>query len=71
MKQQTAMQELIEHLDPIHSGIKNKATELLKKEVRQAVDFHRWMTFKDTESYADRYFHYSDEEMWNEFLKNK
>ena len=67
----TAMQELIEHLDPIHHAIKNRATELLKKEIKQAIDFHRWMTFNDTESNSDRYFHFSDEEMWNEFLKNK
>lgn len=67
----TAMQELIDYLDPIHSGIRNKATNLLKTEIKQAIDFHRWMTFNDTESNGDRYFHYTDEEMWNEFLKNK
>lgn len=31
----TALQQLIEHLDPIHSGIKQKAEELLEVEKEQ------------------------------------
>ena len=37
-KQKTAMQELIEYLDPIHEGIKLKATQLLEKEREQIID---------------------------------
>lgn len=31
----TALQQLIDHLDPIHSGIKQKAIELLEVEKEQ------------------------------------
>ena len=34
----TAMQELIEYLDPIHSGIKDKAIQLLEKEKEQIIE---------------------------------
>lgn len=34
----TALQQLIEYLDPIHSGIKQKAEELLKVEKDQIID---------------------------------
>jgi hypothetical protein len=34
----TAMQQLIEYLDPIHSAIKDKAIELLEVEKEQIVD---------------------------------
>ena len=32
------MQELIEYLDPIHSGIKDKAIKLLEKEKEQILN---------------------------------
>lgn len=35
----SAMQELIEYLDPIHSGIKDKAIKLLEKEKEQLFEF--------------------------------
>lgn len=38
MAQQTALQELIQYLDPIHSSIKEKAIELLEKEKEQIID---------------------------------
>lgn len=38
MPQQTALQELIQYLDPIHSSIKQKAIELLEKEKEQIID---------------------------------
>ena len=34
----TAMQQLIEYLDPIHQGIKEKAIELLEVEKQQIID---------------------------------
>lgn len=34
----TALQQLIDHLDPIHSGIKQKAIELLEVEKEQIMD---------------------------------
>lgn len=37
----TAMQQLIEYLDPIHSAIKDKAIELLKVEEEQIIDAWR------------------------------
>lgn len=36
----TAMQQLIEYLDPIHSAIKDKAIELIEVEKQQLIDFY-------------------------------
>ena len=43
----TAMQELIEYLDPIHSGIKDRASELLEKEKKQMLDAMRYALNED------------------------
>ena len=52
-KQKTAMQELIEYLDPIHEGIKLKATQLLEKEREQIIEAaERW---KGT-NFAEQYY---------------
>ena len=34
-----------------------------------AIEFHNWMMKNDTIENADKYFHWSDEDMFNEFLK--
>ena len=48
----------------------NDAREIsLQREQDTAIKFHRWMLENDTEQNAETYFHYSDEDMWNEFLK--
>lgn len=47
----TAMQQLIEYLDPIHSAIKDKAIELLKVENEQME-----RTFKEGKNVAIRHF---------------
>ena len=36
-----------------------------------AIDFHRWMMENDTPENADKYFHWSDDDMFKEFLKHK
>lgn len=36
----TAMQQLIEYLDPIHSAIKDKAIELMEVEKQHLIDFY-------------------------------
>ena len=36
-----------------------------------AIDFHRWMMKNDTMENADKYFHWSDDDMFKEFLKHK
>ena len=36
-----------------------------------AIEFHKWMRENDTLSNAERFFHYTDEDMFNEFLKEK
>lgn len=47
----TAMQQLIEYLDPIHSAIKDKATELLEVEKEQME-----LAFKEGTNLAIRHF---------------
>ena len=36
-----------------------------------AIAFHRWMRMNDTQENADKYFHYTDKDMLNEFKKQK
>ena len=38
---------------------------------KEAIDFHRWMVKNDTMENADKYFHWSDDDMFKEFLKHK
>ena len=69
----TAMQELWEWIDANYhedSFNLNDAKEIsLQREQDTAIKFHRWMLKNDTEQNAEIYFHYSDNDMWNEFLK--
>ena len=37
----------------------------------EAIEFYRWMIKNDTVENAETYFHWSDEDMFNEFLKQK
>ena len=39
--------------------------------MKEAIEFHRWMMKNDTIENADKYFHWSDEDMYNEFLRVK
>jgi len=34
-----------------------------------AIDFHQWMRINDTKENADKYFHFTDKDMLNEFKK--
>lgn len=36
---------------------------------KEAIEFHYWMMDNDTPKNADKYFHWSDEDMFKEFLK--
>ena len=38
---------------------------------KEAIEFHRWMMENDTMENADKYFHWSDDDMFKEFLKHK
>ena len=38
---------------------------------KEAIEFYRWMMENDTVENAEKYFHWSDEDMFNEFLKTK
>ena len=50
----------------------NDAREMsLRLEQEQSIAFHKWMLQNDTEQNAEKYFHYTDENMWHEFLNSK
>jgi hypothetical protein len=36
-----------------------------------AIAFHRWMKINDTQANSEKYFHYTDRDMLNEFKKEK
>ena len=43
--------------------------KLMERELM--IGFHKWMKENDTAENAEQYFHYSDEDMLNEYLKTK
>jgi hypothetical protein len=73
-KQQTAVEWLYTELIKTWYDIKS-SQELLEQakqmEKEQLIAFHKWMLANDTEQNAEKYFHYSDEDMWHEFLNSK
>jgi len=72
MAQQTAVQyikqQYIERGEILPSGVFQEALEM---EAKQMIEFYKWMRKNDTEENAEKYFHYSDEDMLNEFKQNK
>ena len=46
-------------------------TELDKITQQIAVEFHAWMRKNDTEENAEKYANFTDEDMFQEFLKTK
>ena len=43
--------------------------EAKEMEREVAITFHKWMQINDTEQNAEKYVNYSDEDMFDEFLK--
>ena len=74
MAQQTAVEWLIENVHIIPKfelfvqDILDKAKQMEKE---QSIAFHKWMLQNDTEQNAEKYFQYSDENMWYEFSNSK
>ena len=69
----TAVQELIEMMEDAKSKKFDKIDWLVimkvystkKREKDQMINFHKWMKINEKE---EKYFHYSDEDMLNEYL---
>ena len=65
---QTTVQWLAEQM--LHPEIHNPYIEQAKQMEREGmVGFHKWMVKNDTMENAERFFHYTDEDMLNEYLK--
>jgi hypothetical protein len=78
MAQQTAVEFLLSELDIVKLIEREKLTmaaEVVRQakqmEKEQLIAFHKWMLVNDTEQNAEKYFHYTDENMWHEFLNSK
>ena len=78
MAQQTAVEFLLSELDIVKLIEREKLTmaaEVVRQakqmEKEQLIAFHKWMLQNDTEQNTEKYFHYSDEDMWYEFLNSK
>jgi hypothetical protein len=67
---QTAVDWIIEQLIPKdqHEGIIDIIEQAKQIEKEQIIDFHNWMMKNDTPENAERYFHYTDNDMLNEYL---
>ena len=48
--------------------VTNNYYEAKQIERKQIIDFHNWMMKNDTPENAERYFHYTDNDMLNEYL---
>ena len=57
-----------EHRLPI-AYILSLTEEAKEMEREIAISFHKWMQINDTEQNAEKYANYSDEDMFDEFLK--
>ena len=42
-----------------------------EKAKQMAIEFHKWMIKNDTIGNVEQYFHFSDEDMFNEYIKFK
>ena len=63
----TAVQILIDNLENIDVNIPNGIKLIfLEKEKEQMLNFYMWMRMNES---AEQYFHYSDDDMFNEYLK--
>ena len=51
--------------DEFMDGVKN--TEDKTNESKDAIGFYRWMLVNDTTENAQEFFHYSDEDMYDEY----
>jgi hypothetical protein len=60
----TAMQELMDELDDIVT--KSTKKKWIEKEKEQMLNFYMWMRMNES---AEKYFHYTDEDMFAEYLK--
>jgi hypothetical protein len=69
----TAVEWLVDNLpERFKNAIINTCIEEIKQanrmEKEQMICFHNWMMKNDTPENAERYFHYTDNDMLNEYL---
>lgn len=70
MKKQSAVEWLEDNLHYLHSTKWDDILEQAKEmEKVQMIGFHKWMLENDTLENAERFFHFSDTDMLNEYLK--
>jgi hypothetical protein len=74
MKKLTAVQWLIDKLitenEVTLKGENYKLFELAKEmEREQMIKFYKWMLENNTEQNAEKYFHFTDSDMLNEYYK--
>jgi hypothetical protein len=71
MRKKTAVEWLVEQVnsDCLNSTfIQKKLVEQAREmEKEQMLGFYKWMKVNDTENNAEKYFHYSDEDMLKEY----
>ena len=71
----TAMQDMLSYIRstlPMDLDwprmLEAKAESLLEKEKEQTIGFYAWMSQNDTISNMGQYFHYTNEDMLNEYI---
>jgi hypothetical protein len=73
MKQVTAVEWFFSELERMQYFIGNDMLQALKQakemEKEQMIKFHKWMLENDTEQNAEKYFHFTNSDMLNEYYK--
>lgn len=63
------------YIASIRPDLSSRLSDVIKEakvlERKQMIAFHLWMKENDTAENAEKFFHYSDEDMLNEFLKQQ
>jgi hypothetical protein len=72
MKEVTAVNWLLDTLgynENMGGGVQEIIEQAKEMEREQMIKFHKWMLETDTEQNADKYFHFTNSDMLNEYYK--
>jgi hypothetical protein len=73
-EKETAVEWLINQMEQMQYFIGNDLYNAHKKakemESKQMIDFHKWMLENDTPENAEKFFHFSEEDMLNYYKSN-
>jgi hypothetical protein len=70
----TPIDRLVRYIRGRHEtnqSFENLVENLKQEEKKQMIGFHKWMLKTDTADHAEEFFHYTDEDMLEVYLKGR